>query len=342
MNHRAVLLVLCLAPTIAAQSVIVPASAANTRGPSGLNTLVRDAGQPRTYMLGINASELAGIPLGSLINGVSFRSYVGTGSLASWPTADVTWTNYDISVGPAIPTASMTGAFQANFSSPPVVVRTGPMVVTAATPWLNNATLPAPQPNPFGEFYFDFQVPYLYLGGDLAILFTHSGSNQTASFVFLDYVTTSGNVPGVAFTQSVYQGTAGTVTTSFFIQRIHFGHGTGCPGAGGMVPNLVQSQNTTGGLGGPIVMALANAPVATAGIYAFGFVPVTLPMPNGCNLWLVPVASNLVILDNHGRGNLTINVPPAVTGGFDAQAVVLDPLGPGGYTASNAISPRAF
>jgi hypothetical protein len=336
------LLVLVLATKLAAQSVIVPASAAATRGPSGLNTLVRDSGQPRTYMLGINASELAGIPPGSLINGVSFRSYVGTASPASWPTADVTWTNYDISVGPAIPTASMTGTFQTNFSSPPVQVRTGPMVISAATPWPNNASLPAPQPNPFGEFYFDFQVPYLYLGGDLAILFTHNGSNQTGGYTYLEYVTTTGNVPGVAFTQAVYQGTAGTVTTSFCIPRIHFGHGTGCPGSGGMVPNLVQSQNTAGGLGGPIVMALANAPASTAGIYAFGFTPLMLPMPNGCNLWMVPVASNLVILDNHGRGNMTINVPPAVTGGFDAQAVVLDPLGPSGYTASNAISPRAF
>src|SRR5437868_15045655 len=104
MNKPAALLVLVLATRLAAQSVIAPASSASVRGPSGLNTLVRDSGQPRTYMLGINASELAAIPLGSQINGVSFRSYVGTGSPASWPTADVTWTNYDISVGPAIPT----------------------------------------------------------------------------------------------------------------------------------------------------------------------------------------------------------------------------------------------
>lgn len=49
-----------------------------------------------------------------------------------------------------------------------------------------------------------------------------------------------------------------------------------------------------------------------------------------------------MLANNNGIGQITINVPPAVTGGFDAQAVVLDAGGPGGYTASNAISPRAF
>src|SRR5690242_13895145 len=107
-------------PILPAQSVTVPASFANTRGQGGANTLTRDAGNPRTYMAGIAASELVGIPTGAMINGFSFRANVAMNGTTPWPPVDATWASYDIQLGPAIPLANWTGTFAANFAAPPV------------------------------------------------------------------------------------------------------------------------------------------------------------------------------------------------------------------------------
>jgi hypothetical protein len=136
---------LCLCTTsVLAQSVVVPAASANTSGTSGLNTLTRNSGNPRTYMLGVNASELAGIPVGEMIVGVSFRAYSGTA--AAWPVADVSWSDYEVSVGPCIPTTTFTTTFASNFLVPPVLVRDGAMVIPCPTPaatWACSSRIPA-------------------------------------------------------------------------------------------------------------------------------------------------------------------------------------------------------
>src|SRR6188508_3321189 len=117
---RSILASLCVAsvaaaPTLA-QSVIVPAANATARGVSGLNTLTRGTANPRTYMLGIAAANLAAIPNGAVITGVSFRSSVTASNLASWPAADTNWADYEVTLGNAIPLASWTGNFPSNFA----------------------------------------------------------------------------------------------------------------------------------------------------------------------------------------------------------------------------------
>ena len=77
---------------VLSQSVVIPNALTNTAGGGGTNTLLRDQGQPRTYMLGIPASELMAIPLGSIINGLSFRSTpIGAVNPVTWPPVDTTW-----------------------------------------------------------------------------------------------------------------------------------------------------------------------------------------------------------------------------------------------------------
>ena len=62
---------LALCTGLLAQSVIVPNSSATVAGTTGLNTLLRNAANPRTYQYGVNASQLSGIPIGSVITGIS-------------------------------------------------------------------------------------------------------------------------------------------------------------------------------------------------------------------------------------------------------------------------------
>jgi hypothetical protein len=50
----------------------------------------------------------------------------------------------------------------------------------------------------------------------------------------------------------------------------------------------------------------------------------------------------LTLFDNVGRGRMAINVPTGITGGFNAQAMVLDAGAPGGFTVTNGVEPRAF
>lgn len=327
---------LLLASSIPAQSVVVPQSFTNTRGQGAANTILRDLGQPRCYMSGISASDLAGIPVGAVINGISFRGGFSN-TVATWPPSDATWANYDIEVGPAIPLANWTTTFATNFASPPLQVRSGPMVIETGT-YTNNTALPAPQPNAWGEFYFDFQRPFPYLGSDLAFLFRHTGSNLTTAY-FLDWQTSVTSI--IALTASSYQAATGTRILSPAITRLHYGYGAGCPGTGGMVPNLVQNTDLTGGTGGTIHLSIGNAPAGAPALFVLGFGRLPAQLPNGCALLTAPVATLFVLLNNNGRGRISIVVPPAVSGGFNAQAVVLDAGGPQGYTATNAVEPRA-
>jgi hypothetical protein len=324
-------------PAIAlAQSVVVPNANATTAGTSGLNTLIRNAANPRTYQYGVNASELAGIPIGSVLTGISLRLYPATAAM-SWPAADITWANYDISVGPANPTATWGANPATNFSSPPQVVRTGPMTLDGGA---FTATATPAVPNPWSEFYFDFKVPYTYTGGDLAMLFSHSGSSDAAAPPFPEVVVPSAATHGVSFSQSVYPVGTAMVSANFYVMRIHYGYGTGCGGATG-TPVLVQNANTTNGAGGNIRLTIANAPPSSLCIYALGFTQLSAPLGGGCTLLTSPDVLLATLADTKGRAVQNIAVPPAVTGFFFAQGGVLDATAPNGISVTNGVSPVA-
>ena len=328
-----------LGTALAAQSVVVPNANAATRGTSQLNSLIRNSANPRTYMYGIPAAELAGIPAGSMLTGVSFRFMVFASNSPSWPPADITWNDYQIFAGPAVAPASFTGNFLGNFSSPPVQVRSGPMRLPAGT--YVNTTPPAPAPNAWGEFYFDFQTTYLYTGGDLGLLFSHPGSNDTATAQYLETVASSPSTHGVAFTQSVFPPGVAGASSTFCVIRVHHGYGRGCAGSGGRTPMLVANQGTSGAQGGPILLATANAPANAPCAYVVGAIRASLPLPNGCTLLLPPMVTVPLTLDAFGGNVLRLTVPPNVLGVIDVQTAVIDAGAPGNFTLTNGVEPVA-
>jgi len=331
---------LALAGSLVAQSVVVPNANATVRGTSQLNSIIRNAGAPRTYQYGVNAAELAGVPVGSMITGVSLRFMVFGSNPASWPPADISWTTYDIWAGPAIPTATWVADPFANFSSPPQQVRTGPMTLDAGV--FTNLSPAAPTPNPWAEFYFDFQNPFLYLGGDLALLFSHPGSLDPAIALYPETVASSAATYGAARVQSIYPPGTATTGTTYYVMRVHYGYGGGCPGSSGTPPVLVQNADTTGGAGGTILLQVGNAPPLNAVIYVLGFSPTAVPLGNGCTLLVAPAVNLLAFTNTKGRAVLSIPVPPALTATLFAQAGVLDGAAPGGFSATNGVSPSAF
>lgn len=338
--HRCLLTLIAAvtASTLSAQSVVVPNANATTLGTGQLNSLVRNAGNPRSYQYGINQGELAAVPIGSVITGVSARFMVFSGNSPSWPLTDLTWTNYDIFVGPANPTASWVADPALNFASAPQAVRTGPMTLDANV-FTNLAVTGTP--NPWAEFYFDFQTPYLYLGGDLAMLFSHGGSTSAAIAQYPETVASNASVHGVARSQNFYPAGTSSTSTTFYVLRVHYGYGAGCPGASGTAPVMVQNGDTTGGLGGTIRLQVGNAPAAVPVVFALGFTQLSAPIGNGCNLLVSPDVLLLQISDANGRARQTVPVPPGVTASFFAQGGVLDAAAPGGLTVSNGVSPSA-
>lgn len=332
MRPSSTLLFLLAPASLIAQSVVVPNANATVSGTSGLNTIVRDSGQARTYMMGINAAELTGIPVGDVIVGLSFRQW--SGGTVVWPPTDATWADYEISIGPSISPAAFTATFASNFTGTPTLARDGAMLLPANTFPVTTT------PRPFGEFYFDLQTPVPYTGGDLGILMTHPGSSLTTN-CFLDVVASNAGTHGVAFSATTFQAASGAAAT-FYVTRIHYGYGAGCPGTGGATPVLVQNGDTTGGAGGTIMLSVANAPANQPALISVGFGRISAPLPNGCNLLITPLANSLIILDANGRGSQSINIPAAVTGTFNAQAFVLDAGAPGGFTTTNGVQPSAF
>lgn len=320
-----------------AQSVVVPNANAATVGTGQLNSIIRNQANPRTFQQGINATQLAGIPVGSVITGISLRFSLLASNPASWPPAPITWSTYDIRIGPANPTAGWVADPLLNFAAPPQVVRTGPLTMEQGV-FANLAT--AGVPNPFAEFYFNFQTPYLYLGGDLALLFSHPGSNDPALAQYPETVASSATTHGVGRAQSVYPAGTATTSSTFYVMRVHYGYGAGCPGSAG-TPVLVQNANTANGAGGTISLQAANLPANGIAIFALGFTSLAAPIGNGCTLLTSPDVLLVQFANANGRATQTVAVPPAVVASFFAQAGTLDATAPGGLTLSNAVSPAA-
>jgi hypothetical protein len=306
------------------------------RNNAQLNSIIRNQNNPRTYQYGINAVELAGVPTGAVITGVSLRFSTLTSNPASWPATDITWNDYSIWAGPAQPTASWGTDPWQNFLGTPTQVRSGPMTLDAGT--FGNLNPPGTTPNPWSEFYFDFQQPILYLGGDLAMLFSHPGSNDPNLAQYPEVVTSSAATYGVGRSQSVYPPGTTLAASTFYVMRVHYGYGMGCPGGSGTPPVLVQNANTAGGLGGAINLQIGNAPAAIL----FGFRIPPTPLGNGCDLMLSPVGSVFLFADAKGRAALQLTIPPAVQAMFAAQGAVLDPGAAGGYTTTNGVEPQAL
>jgi hypothetical protein len=214
----AVLTGVMLASVAEAQTVVVPnqytSTAAST---SGLNTFIRDSGNPRTGQLLIAAAELTTIPIGQVITGMTYRLW--TGSTVAYPASDATWTDYTVRLGPGGPLPGST-TFANNFTSTPTIVRTGTMTIPAGScPGTGGP------PRPFCTFVINFTTPFQYNGGNLCIEVRHTGSNivNTAND-FLEVALTTDPNYGVRFWSATAVGataTTGAVAT-YTVARISF------------------------------------------------------------------------------------------------------------------------
>ena len=167
----------------------VPGSYASVFGTSGLNTLTRGTGNARTYQMQFSAAALSGLPIGAQITELRFRQ--DSSAAAAFPSAPLSWTEYDVTLARASNLVSAMSLTFSNNMANPVLVKSGPLAVAA------NQFPAGSSPNPFAPFIV-FDVPYTYQGGDLVMLFRHPGSSSTNS-TFLDALSTSAPGYGTDF-----------------------------------------------------------------------------------------------------------------------------------------------
>ncbi len=224
--------VLCAAPAMAQNNLIVPPDRVNLGGTGGLNTITRNAANPRSYQLMFDSSLLGGIPAGSQIVGLSFRMHISsTTNFGPWMPAGggpASWDDYEIRVGTAATTvAGMSTTYASNFSGDEVLVRDGPFTMGEGFFPGNGTIAPVPTafPNSMSAM-IDFQSAFTYNGGNLLIDIRHPGGLHANASGFVDGITTAGTAFGYgtlfrAMSQSTFTPTIGAFTTAY-VTQIHW------------------------------------------------------------------------------------------------------------------------
>ena len=202
-----------LASVSAAGTIAVPNVYASTSsGGAGLNTFIRDLGNPRTGQLLIAAAELSALSVGHQINGITFRMFAGG---TSFPPTDATWADYTINIAAGGPLPGST-TFANNIVGPITVCRTGPLTITA------NSFPVGGSPNPFGAD-IACTTPFIYQGGNVVVEVRHTGSNiVNAATHFLEAVAITDPQYGTRFWSATATGntaTTGAVNT-FTVVRL--------------------------------------------------------------------------------------------------------------------------
>lgn len=163
----------------------------------------------RTYQWLINANQLTTM-VGNNIISLAMR--IPTSSVANWPTSDVTYSNFDIYIGPGRAPASKSLTFDSNFTGAKTLVRSGSLVIAA-----NSYTFGG-TPNAFGTA-ITFTTPYLYSGGNLLVELRHSGfTGTTRTNDALTTVTGGYGTDISACWTGSYTGTTGTTGNFCVIQ----------------------------------------------------------------------------------------------------------------------------
>jgi hypothetical protein len=194
-------------------SVVAPKAYMSVSGNNGLNTLVRSFGAPRTYQMQFTPDALGGLAAGAQITELRFR--LSTNAVANFPVATVTWSDYEVTLAQAAyPISSVSSNFQANLRNP-VLVRSGPLSIGP------NQFSAGGNPNPFATLLV-LDTPYVYQGGDLVMLFTHTGSDSTNT-TFLDAASSSSPGYGTSFhalSATAFGATNGTAASVTVVQLV--------------------------------------------------------------------------------------------------------------------------
>lgn len=162
------------------QYVVAPNAYATTPASQhGISTFLGSSSSPQTGQMLLNANQLTGVGVGSLITGLTFRLYTKTSASSPFPSKSATWANYDISIGQSVAPldASADGTFADNFIGTPTLVRSGSLTLSAGSFTANGVATAA---NPWG-YEIKFQTPYTYTGGNLGIQISQSGSSISTS-----------------------------------------------------------------------------------------------------------------------------------------------------------------
>src|SRR5439155_4807854 len=114
-----------------------------TSGNTGLNTLLRNSGSPRTYQMQFSTAALGGLPVGARITELRFR--LGTNNVSMFPSSTVNWSDYEVTLAQAAnPVSGMSANFASNMLSP-VLVKNGGLSLSA------NSFTAGDNPNAFGS-----------------------------------------------------------------------------------------------------------------------------------------------------------------------------------------------
>ncbi len=159
-------------------SVTTPNALARVEGISGLPIV----GENSTIQIIIPASELRAVDVGSALTGMSLRNS-SSGGGASFPTADVTLTRFDVRLAPtSVEPLAMSDTFASNVGPGEIVVRDGPIAVPAkAFPASGVPSIPS-------EFawFIPFDRAFIYSGGNLCLTIRTSGAMPGNAFLDTD------------------------------------------------------------------------------------------------------------------------------------------------------------
>ncbi|MGH7970922.1 MAG: hypothetical protein ACREIC_19550, partial [Limisphaerales bacterium] len=166
-------------PPSPSSSVVAPQNFTSVPGNGGLNTLLRNNGNPRSYQMQFSSAALGGLPAGAHITELHFR--LSTNSTAAFPTTAVNWSAYEVTLAQAVNAIpNMSTTFASNMKSP-VLVKSGTLSLAPYT--FSAGSLP----NDFASFIV-LDRSYVYRGGDLVMFFREPGSDSITTPPFLDAV----------------------------------------------------------------------------------------------------------------------------------------------------------
>ncbi|MEW6250319.1 MAG: hypothetical protein AB1716_06715 [Planctomycetota bacterium] len=212
-----VVCVLACAALAFGNDLVAPNTYATQGGTSGLNTLLRDAPNARTYQFAIDPSQLTMVPDGGLIQGVTWRIRA-VATYTTWPATDAHWANYDIQVSKSnFPVGALSTTFADNIGPDVVIARAGALTVPANS-FPGGAVWP-PNLNDFG-YNLMFAAPYTYHTGDTLLFTVRHDGNDTGTNRFLDSISsTAGAGMMQALSATSYTATTGS-SASISIAKI--------------------------------------------------------------------------------------------------------------------------
>jgi hypothetical protein len=256
---------LSAAALLAQDTTVVPVQYLNSNAPAGLNSVLRDAPNARTYQCVYGASELVDIAPGSSITGITWRQY--SGGAAAWPTTDADWTQYDVYLSTSLSApGAMSTTFANNEGPDRVLCHTGPVTMpTGSFPAGSN-----PPADRFGHV-ITFSTPFTYNGGDLCVTIRHTG-NDTATNAFVCNATNYGTGVHAGYNTTYDATTMAFTYAGPIVAQLTFSAG------GGDCNDFAITQG--GSCPGPMTISWTGAPVGvtkrviyTAGGGSGGVIP---------------------------------------------------------------------